>query len=73
MKDFLFLATKISVTALAISFISLGVCTGLLIISKQNKSRFLIRVTEISQFLVLLSFGFTIVFFIMFCLALMWS
>ncbi len=73
MKDFLFLATKISVTALIISFISLGVCTGLLVISKQNKSRFLIKVTEISQFLVLLSFGFTIVFFIMFGLVLMWS
>lgn len=73
MKEILFLATKISVTALIISFISLGVCTGLLLISKQNKSRFLIRVTEIFQFLVLLSFGFTIVFFIMFCLALMWS
>ncbi|MEY3420963.1 MAG: hypothetical protein RIR48_1252 [Bacteroidota bacterium] len=72
MKDFLFLATKISVTALIISFISLGVCTGLLIISKQNKSRFLIRVTEIFQFLVLLSFGFTVVFFIMFGLTLMW-
>jgi hypothetical protein len=73
MKEILFLASKISVTALIISFILMCVCTALLVISKKNKGGFLIWVTEIFQFLVLLSFGFTIVFFIMFGLALMWS
>jgi hypothetical protein len=62
MKEILLLASKISSTVLIISFILMSVCTGLLVISKQNKLGFLNRVIEIFQFLVWLSFGFTIVF-----------
>jgi hypothetical protein len=73
MKEILFLATKIFVTVLIISFILMLVCNAIPFIYNKNKFKFLLRFAERLKYLVFLIGVCAIVSYIMFGLALMWS
>jgi hypothetical protein len=73
MREILFLACKISASTLIISFVLMCGCIALSMISKQKSMRFWILATKTFEYLVFLSIGFFFIFFIMFCLVLMWS
>lgn len=73
MREILFLACKISASTLIISFVLMCGCIALSIIFNQKSMRFWILATKTFEYLVFLSLGFTFIFFILFCLLLIWS